>query len=97
MFELKSTGNIRGDCTQPFEVILEKEYTVEEFVQTVLTRNEWGCICVSNKWKVYGNTKCEYSRETLKSVFPDEILCKKVVAASSDGGWSCMDYWLQIK
>ena len=97
MFEMHSTGKVRGDCTEPFKVILDKEYTVGEFVQTVLTRDEWGYICVSNKWKVFGNTECEYSHENLKVAFPDEILCKKVVAASADGGWSRMDYWLQIK
>ena len=38
MFKLIQTSDIRGDCTASYDVQLDKEYTVTEFLETVLTQ-----------------------------------------------------------
>lgn len=37
MFRLIKNGDVRGDCTCAYRVELDKEYTVREFIETVLT------------------------------------------------------------
>ena len=37
MFKMYMAGKERGDCTAPYNVELDKAYTVNEFVHTVLT------------------------------------------------------------
>ncbi|MFR8358765.1 MAG: hypothetical protein ACLVEJ_26075 [Parabacteroides sp.] len=35
-----------GDCTAVYDVLLDREYTVRELINEILTRNEWGEIGV---------------------------------------------------
>lgn len=108
MFRLIKKGKERGDCTAPYEVELDKEYTVLEFIQTVLSNNpnEWGYIGIKSNDKdgiIFGKPKCEYSYgkilggiETLPLLFL-EFLNDKVLSVSADGGWSRMDYLLEVQ
>lgn len=97
MFKFKKSGPTSGDCTAPYDIILEKTYTVEEFVNTVLTNrdNEWGYIGIKNKNEpFFGYPCCEYKRGHLLSVLPADILAKKIQSVTASGGWSRMDYKL---
>lgn len=97
MFRLHGAGRERGDCTAPYHVELDKVYTVDEFVHTVLTRKEWGYIGIYCKGTIFGEPKCEYRYDKLLYALPDDVLDKKIVKAEADGGWSRMDYLLWIE
>lgn len=98
MFELKQTGEERGDCTAPYAVILDKPYTVQDFVNTVLERTEdWGYIGIDDhkNWS-NGTPNCEYRWGNLKTRMPEEIMDKPIKSVKADGGWSRMDYLLTL-
>lgn len=98
MFKLEQNGRVRGDCTAPYRVELDKEYTVSEFVQTVLTIDrEWGYIGIYCKDEIFGKPTCEYKWGKLLYALPDNVLNKKIVDVKADGGWSRMDYLLWIE
>ena len=50
MFRLIQSTPEAGDCTCGYKVLLDKEYTVREFVDMVLSENnkEWGYIGIYN-------------------------------------------------
>ena len=64
MFRLIQTSDTRGDCTASYDVQLDKEYTVKEFLETVLTQkvDEWGAfyLMVRSKKLFWQNPSCEY-------------------------------------
>ena len=42
MIKFKQVSKVYGDCTADYEVILDKQYTVREFVSFVLSqKDEW--------------------------------------------------------
>ena len=97
MFRLSQIGETRGDCTAPYSVTLDRDYTVEEFVQTVVSiTDEWGYIGINDGHTIFGNPRCEYRWGKLLSTLPDEVREKKLVSVKADGGWSRMDYLLTI-
>lgn len=44
MIKFKRTASTGGDETAPYDVIFDRQYTVREFIDYVLTRREWGYI-----------------------------------------------------
>lgn len=43
MFTLTQSTPTAGDCTSGYKVTLDKEYTLQEFIDAVLTnKGEWG-------------------------------------------------------
>ena len=40
MFRLIISGPTRSDCTSPYDVALDRAYTVAEFIETVLQRKD---------------------------------------------------------
>ena len=97
MFKMYMAGEMGGDCTAPYEVELDKEYTVNEFVQAVLTKREWGYIGIDCRGEIFGRPKCEYRDDKLLYSLPDNVLNKKVIKVKASGGWSRMDYLLWIE
>ena len=80
MFKMSKAGEERGDCTAPYNVVLDKEYTINDFVKTVLTkRDEWGYIGIYCKGEIFGSPKCEYGYGKLLSTLPSNVLDKKIV------------------
>ena len=94
MLRYIQTTPTASDCTAYYAVELDKEYTVEGFIEAVLKRNlrEWGRFAIFNENYPFGYPQCEYGGGALKSSFPIDILTKKVVRVTSNGGWSLMDY-----
>lgn len=102
MFELRLSGKIGGDCTGPYDVDLDREYTVEEFINAVITnrKDEWGAIRLYR----YKSTSrfdamlvCEYKHGKVTVYnLTDHIANQKVTFANAHGGWTAMDYWLKI-
>ena len=99
MFKLKQIRPAGSDCTAPYEVILDKEYTVREFINTVLTNEprEWGSIGIIKRGAVFGDPCCEYRCGELLSHLPDDILDRNIDWACAHGGWSLMNYQLRLK
>lgn len=100
MFTLVYVGPERSDCTAPYFVELDKEYTVDEFVNTVLRRGykEWGYIGINDNGKtVFGTPRCEYRHNKLLYTLPNDVLDKKVKSVEADGGYSLMDYLISLE
>lgn len=103
MFRLIQSTPESGDCTCGYKVLLDKEYTVKEFVDTVLTEKnkEWGYIGIYNPSDFFGRTsgnlciEYRYGKITTEN-FGNDILNKKIMSVSASGGWSRMDYILHI-
>lgn len=106
-FRLIQTHAESRDCTAPYDVQLDKPYTVAEFVREVLvTRpNEWGNFYVRHKgsrWLdriatvEYRYGKME-SRNSEKTEVPEEFNSLPVLEVKARGGWSAMDYDLIIE
>ena len=90
----------RGDCTYDYSIELDKLYTVEEFVNSVLNhiKDEFGYIGIDNGiWYSPGAPYCEYKYGVLLSNLPEDVLNKKVSSAKSIGGRSRMDYKLVLE
>lgn len=92
MIKLRQDTPTGGDCTAGYEVVFDKEYTVKEFIDYILTRNEWGCIRIK-----YSRKDCEYKRNELLGSLPQEYLDKKIKSARACGGWSNMDYSIETQ
>lgn len=100
IFELEQCGRTRGDCTAPYEVILHDDnITVEEFVNAILSKEtEWGRISIGEDYfnpkacAWYHHGKMDEENHELIPYY-DKIITK----AKADGGWSCMDYMIEIK
>lgn len=102
MLKFKQTGKVRGDCTAPYDVELDKEYTVGQLIDVILTRagnlREWGYIGIYDGESIFGNPKCEYADARLgNGNIPSEFLAKKITKVKADGGWSRMDYLIWVE
>lgn len=86
--ELQARTATAGDCTTGFNVILDKEYTVKELIDEILTTRprEWGDINVN------GKLICKYSKGQLITQPDQSHLSEKIEKAWSVGGWSLMTY-----
>ena len=80
-----------SDETAPYDV---KDFpaTVKEFIDEVLTRNEWGNIKIDGL-----RDKIEYKGSKLLNEIPHEWLERTIVEVKAAGGWSCMDYLVKVK
>ena len=81
-----------SDETAPYDVILDKECTVREFIDAVLKRNEWGRIKIKN------GSCIEYRRnEVISNDMTENDMACVINKVRASGGWSNMDYYLEIK
>lgn len=102
----KQTGPERGDCTTPYEVVLDRTYTVGEMITAIHTENEqefgsiktyegeapfWGI----GKEKVL---EVHYGSGHIKTLTGDRtILDKPVTKVVADGGWGQMHYFISTE
>ena len=106
MFRFVQAGNVRSDETAPYNSSLDKDYTVQEFIDTVFSERsrEWGYFGIMPKTNLrnaslFGEPNCEYIDGRYRkgtTPFSDEILCKKIKRVRADGGWSRMDYLIEL-
>ena len=98
MFKLIFKKGPYGDQTADYDIELNGKYTVESFIQDVLSNEEeWGKIIIDDGRLFFSEHQCEYRYGKLLTHFPDEKLGLTVIAAKSRGGWSAMDYYLYVK
>lgn len=100
MFKFKKTAGPFGDCTSRYDVILDKDYTVGEFIETVLREEpkEWGYIGIYKKYEIFGDPVCEYRYgKLITDTLPEEYLKREINEIKASGGWSRMDYEIKTK
>lgn len=95
------------DCTAPYDVILDKSYTVAEFIREVLTTrsNEWGQFNIRRKGSSWLDRMAvvEYrygkleNRDRENTEIPEIMVSLPIEEVEARGGWSAMDYDLIIK
>lgn len=98
-FRFRAIGPEAGDCTTPYEVQIPEGLTVKEFVDWVLTRNEWGYIGIYNpdSDSFFGSPVCTYRHDKIDGEpFPDDIMRKTIKQIYAHGGWTNMDYRLTL-
>lgn len=100
MFKLIHKAGPFGDCTSNYDVQLDKNYTVGEFVETVLKEEpkEWGHIIIKQKGSIFGGPDCEYRYgELITEPLPEEFLKQDVKEVKASGGWTLMNYFITVK
>ena len=96
-FNFKCVGETGGDCITPYKLVFDKPITVKEFIDEVLKREEWGYIGIYKPGTIFGDPCCEYKKAKLLNHLPKEILNKPIASANASGGWTRMDYILNLK
>jgi len=94
MYQLKATGETYPDCTASYNIILDKEYTVKEFIEELLQNSkEWGNINIS------GFLFLKYRSNVVSEFKVDPITYDNLIIDSiiSIGGYSRMDYFIKTK
>ena len=100
-FIMVHTGGPYGDCCSDYDVVLDHEYTIEEFIKEVLSdrANEWGTFYVSTDLKnifVACLDKCEYKYGKIIKDLTKQDTCKmKTVHIKANGGYTSMNYYIK--
>lgn len=81
-----------------YNVILDKEYTVNEFIQAILRDrpNERGDFGIYDGESYSGDPKITYWHGKLRSQFPDIFLNEKITKVKAAGSWGVIDYVIHI-
>ena len=91
------TGGPYGDETSSYDIILPEGdvVTVEEFIEQILIDepNEWGSIYNGMREVIADYKRGEV---TFRDGY-DSIKDKKISSAQAHGGWSRMDYYLNLE
>ncbi len=92
MLKFVQTHATGGDCTAPYDVILDKPYTVSEFINEVLTthKNEWGII------RVRGAFSINYRYGKMEKEIPEQYANLSIKKVQAAGGWSAMDHHREV-
>lgn len=97
------TGGPYGDACSSYDVQLDKEYTVQEFVEEVLKTKpgEWGPITIVTDLKHTTTSKvdeCEYKHGKVTRDFAQTgSRAMKISEVKAHGGWSLMYYFIKPK
>lgn len=99
MLKFKQTRPEGGDCTASYDVILDKEYTVMDFIFEIVRNNkgEWGSFHIQTGEHIFDGPKIEYRCGALLYGIPGDLCFKKIKRVWSDGGWSAMDYFITLE
>lgn len=101
MFSLTRTTPVGGDCTAGYRVNLDKEYTLQEFIDAVLTnKNEWGWIKIAKRdcaMYNYPSFGYRYGEIQTEANIPESVYAYKVKSVISSGGWTRMDYIVTLE
>lgn len=95
LFELRASGPTAGDCTTPYDIVFHKECSVREFIDEVLKKGEWGSVIIGS---YYDGPRIEYKHDKIVSgAFCLDIMDARITKATAHGGWTNMDYMLDIR
>ena len=101
MIKWKQIGANDFDCTEIFQLTLDKPHTVAEFIECILKQECWGDVYVTTgtmSWNgTYKYPCCKYKQDKLTTdPLPDNILSKRIKDVQAWGGYSTMDYLIKI-
>ena len=85
-----------SDDTYVYNVYLDKEYTVEEFINIILNgrgKKEWGKFHLGNMFSSLG---CSYKNGVLTSQLSKQHMNLKIKKVTANGGWGSMDYAIEV-
>nr|DAF99913.1 MAG TPA: hypothetical protein [Siphoviridae sp. ctJT77] len=102
MFTLTICTPTSYDCTAGYRVCLDKEYTLQEFIDAILTnkRDEWGKIRMAKRncpWYDYPSIDYRYGNITNTPNIPEKVFGYKVKSVTASGGWTAMDYIITLE
>lgn len=102
MFTLTQCTPTFGDCTARYRVDLDKEYTLQEFVDAILTNKKdwWGMIKIEKRnclWTRYPSISYRYGNITGETNIPEKVFGYKVKSVIANGGWTLMDYIVTLE
>lgn len=101
-FRMKHTGGPYGDACSSYDVMLDHEYTVQEFVEEVLKekQDEWGNFTITTDFHyTYTNQKdsCQYKYGKITDDFKNAETKSQIISeVKAHGGWTAMDYFIKI-
>lgn len=88
-------------CTAGYKVNLDKEYTLQEFIDAVLTnKGEWGYIKVAKRDCAcynYPAFSYRYGEIYGEPNLPEEVYGYKVKSVTASGGLSRIDYIVTLE
>lgn len=93
------------DETNTYDIILDKDYTVCEFINEIIANNsdEWGKFCIvrdHTRRQTIINYECKYENGSIADIDADilrnKYYDKKVLCAYATGGWSYMEYSIYV-
>lgn len=101
MFSLTQIGPTSSDCTARYLVTLYGDYTLQEFINEVLSnKGEWGTISIAKRgclWYNYPSFSYRYGEIRSRPTLPEEVYSYKIKDVRANGGWSNMDYTIQLE
>ena len=88
----KYIGPTSRDETAPYSCEYSA-HTLRDLVDEIIHDHpdEWGYIKIKDL-----HPKCEYSKGYLVTMFPEELLDKKINSVMAHGGWTRMDYYVEL-
>lgn len=98
-FKLSQSSQVRGDCTASYDVTIIGNGTVGEFIDAVLEKcsKEWGYIGICSTECSFGKPAMEYKHgKAINREEMSDFESKQVKSVVADGGWSRMDYVIQL-
>lgn len=105
MFTLIQCSPTNYDCTTGHRVKLDKGYTLQEFIDAILTNNkdEWGEIRIVKRnfpWYRYPCIIYQHGNITSKPNIPEEVFgykVKSVISVTANEIWTVMDYIITLE
>lgn len=97
MFSLMNNGSSNGSYT----VRLDKEYSVYEFISTLLTdfKHNWGTVRIQQtNCSMFYFPKCDYKFGYIsENTIPSDMIRRKIKSVKAEGSWPKMDYLITLK
>lgn len=89
-------------CTVEYRVWLDKEYTLQEFVDAILTnkKDERGKISIvkrNSHWHHYPYIGYQDGNITNKPNIPEKVFDYKVKSVTANSGWTATDYIVTLE
>lgn len=84
-----------GDCTAPYDLEFNRECTLKEFIDFIITRGSFGDITI-NTPKIFYALEFKPNKIT-KGSLESDLLNNIVTKANCAGGWGRMDYRIWVK
>lgn len=102
MFTLIPCTPTKNNYITKYRVDLDKEYTLQEFVDAILTnkKDEWGVIRIPKRnfaWYRFPCISYRYGNITNKTNIPEKVFGYNVKSVTASGGWTAMDYIVNLE